>query len=79
MSVEKICGIYCITNTSNNKIYIGQSIDIEKRFAGHQRDLSKNKHFNPHLQRSYNLGHKFDYNMPGRPCVGLYYSSLLIL
>ena len=25
-------GIYCITNTTNNKVYIGQSIDIERRW-----------------------------------------------
>ncbi len=25
-----ICGIYSITNNINNKIYIGQSIDIER-------------------------------------------------
>lgn len=29
-----ICGIYCIENKINNKKYIGQSIDIEKRLTG---------------------------------------------
>lgn len=29
------CGIYCITNKINNKQYIGQSVDIKKRFREH--------------------------------------------
>ena len=29
------CGIYKITNLKNNKIYVGQSIDIEQRYANH--------------------------------------------
>ena len=31
------CGIYKITNLINNKIYIGKSVNIEKRFQGHKR------------------------------------------
>lgn len=27
-----ICGIYKITNTINNKVYIGQSVDIHRRW-----------------------------------------------
>ena len=33
-----ISGIYKITNKLNNKAYIGQSIDIERRFEEHKRD-----------------------------------------
>ena len=29
------CGIYKFTNKNNNKSYIGQSINIEKRFKEH--------------------------------------------
>ena len=36
--MEKICGIYKITNTLNGKVYIGQSIDIKKRWANHKKD-----------------------------------------
>lgn len=33
---EKICGIYKITNNINGRIYIGQSIDIYKRWKAHK-------------------------------------------
>lgn len=36
-----ITGIYCITNTLNNKKYIGQSIDIENRWKQHCNSSSK--------------------------------------
>lgn len=47
-------GIYRITNIINNKVYIGQSINIEDRFAHHRSSLSHNRHENEHLQRSWN-------------------------
>lgn len=37
-------GIYKITNLINNKVYIGQAVDIEKRWKEHKRHyLNKNK------------------------------------
>lgn len=36
ISNEPICGIYQITNEINGKIYIGQSIDIERRWNQHR-------------------------------------------
>ena len=39
--MEKICGIYKITSPSN-KIYIGQSIDIYKRWKYHKFSMKKN-------------------------------------
>ena len=50
----KIIGIYSITNTLNNKRYIGYSIDIQRRWTTHKRDLQNNKHENSHLQNAYN-------------------------
>lgn len=47
-------GIYKITNSINKKCYIGSSVDLKKRRYEHFSSLSKNKHTNPHLQRSYN-------------------------
>lgn len=51
---DKICGIYMIKNTSNNKIYIGQSVNIYKRWEKHKSDLNNNRHDNKHLQNAWN-------------------------
>ena len=48
------CGIYKITNTVNNKIYIGSSNDILERWNQHKKSLRRNKHHNVYLQRSWN-------------------------
>ena len=32
---EKVCGIYKITNLKDNKIYIGQSTDVQTRWSNH--------------------------------------------
>ncbi len=45
---EKICGIYKIENKINNKIYIGQSIDIMHRWDQHKMDA-----FNESLTQKY--------------------------
>ena len=47
-------GIYRITNLKNNKVYIGQAVDIEKRLEGHKRNLRGNYHINKHLQNAWN-------------------------
>jgi group I intron endonuclease len=47
-------GIYKIVNKINGKVYIGQSINIEKRFYEHRRGLSKKKKYiNIYLQRAW--------------------------
>lgn len=38
------CGIYKLNFNTTNKVYIGQSINIEKRFKEHIRDLNNNSH-----------------------------------
>jgi group I intron endonuclease len=53
MKKEKICGIYRIICTSTKKFYIGQAIDIEKRWKDHVYELDKDIHFNEYLQRSW--------------------------
>jgi hypothetical protein len=47
-------GIYKITNTANNKIYIGSSKNIIKRKNKHFLELSSNRHCNKKLQNSFN-------------------------
>lgn len=48
-----ISGIYAIENVYNNKLYVGSSINIEKRWNRHRKDLVKNRHHNIFMQRSY--------------------------
>lgn len=49
-----LIGIYQIKNLINGKIYIGQSIDIEKRWSTHRTELKYNNHHNIHLQSAWN-------------------------
>lgn len=48
-------GIYKITNLINNKIYIGQSVNIEKRWKTHQTNAfnEKSKEYNKYLYRAF--------------------------
>lgn len=55
-----ITGIYIIKNILNNKIYVGSTIDIKKRWRDHKWHLKENKHHNSHLQASYN---KYGFNV----------------
>lgn len=55
MKNEIICGIYGIKNIVNGKMYVGQAINIYKRWKDHIDDLNEDKHYNIHLQRSWNL------------------------
>jgi group I intron endonuclease len=54
-SCRKVSGIYAIVNTVNDKRYIGQSADIEKRFIQHGRDLCNKKSVNTHLQHAWDF------------------------
>jgi len=47
-------GIYKIKSIIDGKVYIGQSIDIKKRWADHFKLLRKGCHENRHLQMAYN-------------------------
>ena len=52
--MAKKCGIYCIENTIDHKKYIGQSVDIKRRWSEHKLQLRKGIHVNSHLQRAWN-------------------------
>lgn len=53
MSKEIISGIYCIHNIVNNKMYVGESIDVYRRWREHIQELRDGIHVNAHLQRSW--------------------------
>lgn len=53
-------GIYMIKSKVNNKVYIGCSNNIERRFKEHKKKLVKNIHHNKHLQNHYNKYNKID-------------------
>lgn len=48
------CGIYEIVNTVNGKRYVGQALNIEKRWSYHRQDLSRGDHHSRYLQRAWN-------------------------
>lgn len=47
--------IYKIVNHKNNKIYIGQTKNFNKRIYRHKYDLKKYKHCNKDLQNDYSI------------------------
>lgn len=46
-------GIYQITCSVSNKIYIGSSVNVKKRWRDHRSALRKKSHVNPHLQSAW--------------------------
>lgn len=51
---KNLCGIYCITNTINNKVYIGSTNCFYPRKRQHFLELRGNYHRNPKLQNFVN-------------------------
>lgn len=47
-------GIYKISNSIDNRVYIGSSCNLKERIAEHKRDLLNNSHHCVHLQRFVN-------------------------
>lgn len=52
--LQGVCGIYKIINLINNKFYIGSSKNLKVRLWKHRSLLRHNKHYNLHLQNSWN-------------------------
>lgn len=50
----KASGIYIIINVKNGKVYIGQTVDFNRRWSDHKKTLNKDKHTNGHLQAAWN-------------------------
>ena len=49
------CGIYIIKNVKDGKMYVGKSVNIEKRWVEHIRALKRGDHGNNYLQHVFNL------------------------
>lgn len=47
-------GVYCIRNVKNDKVYVGESYDIEARWRAHRGCLEQGSHYNEILQASWN-------------------------
>lgn len=47
-------GIYKIDNLINGKVYIGQVMNIDKRWKEHINSLNAQSHYNNYLQRAWN-------------------------
>lgn len=52
--LDKVSGIYQITNIYNNTFYIGSSYNIVNRLSDHFKQLRRNCHHSHKLQRSFN-------------------------
>jgi group I intron endonuclease len=53
-SSEIESAVYCITCTSNGKVYIGSAVCIRKRWWSHRDDLARGRHHSRHLQQAWN-------------------------
>lgn len=47
------CGVYSIRNTANDKLYVGSSISIERRWVLHRWQLRTGRHPNSRLQGAW--------------------------
>ncbi len=52
---SKLGAIYKIENSLNGKVYIGQSIEVHRRWYKHKDALRKNAHRSNHLQKAWNF------------------------
>lgn len=57
------CGIYALINTTNGKRYVGQSIDIERRWRGHLNELRSGRHGNSHLTNAWKTYGQNSFNL----------------
>lgn len=48
-----VCGVYMLKSSNCDKVYIGSSVDTERRFAEHIRRLNSGKHHSKKLQDFY--------------------------
>jgi group I intron endonuclease len=53
--MDEIVCVYMIQNIVNEKVYIGATKDLMVRWKHHRLALSKNRHYNFHLQSAWNM------------------------
>ena len=46
--------VYQIKNTKNGKVYVGSTVDVDRRWCKHRRLLRSNRHPNGYLQNAWN-------------------------
>jgi len=51
---KRICGVYIIKCTTNDRYYVGSSVNIKSRWYVHLNELKKNIHHSSKLQRAFN-------------------------
>lgn len=57
-NISHSSGIYTITNSYDNRFYIGSTTNFKRRYNDHKNRLIKKKHANPYLQ-SFTNKHGF--------------------
>lgn len=60
---QGVSGIYYIKNLTNNRFYIGSSVNVGRRISQHLMKLSLNKHKNLALLADWQNGHEFDFGL----------------
>jgi group I intron endonuclease len=53
MTEASYSGVYIIKNSINNRVYVGSSGNIKKRWSDHKRDLMAEKHHSQSLQADW--------------------------
>ena len=53
MVIITTIGVYQIRNKKNGKLYVGSSVQVERRLDRHRSDLEKGRHHCIHLQRAW--------------------------
>lgn len=56
-------GIYMLINDITSEVYVGQSMNLEKRKQYHFRELANGTHHNSGLQADYNSGDTFTFHV----------------
>ena len=56
-------GIYMLINDNTSEVYVGQSMNLEKRRRTHFEELANGTHHNSGMQADYNSGDTFTFHV----------------